>query len=487
MEKLTKRSLSDLRELELLDLRKCASVRDIVVGMSKCSFGARMLGEAFLTIEQLVGKNTPPLLIYDGKTSGHFCSFLKKMVEDRYFSRMLTSEEYHNEKTAPEKNLVVVGVYSERFEDSIYSRPEHTIFINKENRCKPGQIIDGYFPNAVFSDPNYIMPIIAACLDESRKGKKTTVTDFLGQLDSFDGLAKHVLAGAETFKSMVKDKDCFVFLTLSGAMTIAKMGLVIVDMVDLGMVHCIASTGALMAHGFVESIGLKHYKHDPKLDDTFLTENFLNRVTDTLEPEDNLNHIQAVLDTIFAGIDPKEPLSPSILHKKMGKYLVDNFPNDRGILKSCYERNVPVIVPAFVDSEIGNDLCAHNYRREMEGKPRFTLDMELDTRLLIDTTVKAERTGIFSIGGGVPRNYIQNLAPQIELLNYRIGMNLKMNRFRYGCKICPDQMYLGHLSGCTYSEGMTWRKMDAAGRFSSIQNDATQVWPFIVKYVMEAR
>jgi len=485
MEKLTKRGLSDLQALELLDLRKCATVRDIISGMSKCAFGARMLGEVLLSIEGFLNNNSPPLLIFDGKLSTSLGNLLKKMVEERFFSRLLTSEEYHNEKTSPEKNLVVVGIYPERFEDAINTRPERAIFINKENLCRPGQIIDGYFPDAVFADPNYILPLIYCALRESRGGKKTLVTEFMPGLDRFGGLAKHVLAGAQTFKMMVEDKDCFVFLTLSGAMTIAKMGLVIIDMVDLGMVHCVASTGALMAHGFVESIGLKHYKHDPRLDDKFLTDNFLNRVTDTLEPEDNLNHIQAVLDTIFAEIDPKEPLSPSILHRKMGKYLADKFPNDRGILKSCYEKNVPVVVPAFVDSEIGNDLCAHNYRREREGKPRFTLDMELDTRMLIDVAIKAEKTGIFSIGGGVPRNYIQNLAPQIELLNYRVGMNLKMNRFKYGCKICPDQMYLGHLSGCTYSEGMTWRKMDASGRFSSIQNDATQVWPFIVKYVME--
>lgn len=93
--------------------------------------------------------------------------------------------------------------------------------------------------------------------------------------------------------------------------------------------------------------------------------------------------------------------------------------------------------------------------------------------------------GIFSIGGGVPRNNVQNVAPLIEIINERMGYELyPARRFSYGVRICPDQMYYGHLSGCTYSENESWRKSDPKGIYAEIQADATQVWPFLAKYLM---
>lgn len=477
--------MPDLKPLELLDLKKCDTVSDIVTAMGKCSFGARMLGEATQTIRDWIKSGKNPAVIFDGKAESPVGKLLQEMVKNGWITRSITSQVYASEAKSPEKNVLVVGLYPELYEDAIYKKPERAIFINSANLCKPGQVMDGYFPDAVFADHKYVIPVLYYALLEELKGQKTKTTHLIKELAKYGGVAEQVADGAETVRAMIQDKDCYVFLTLSGAMTIAKMGLVICDMIDNGYVQCIASTGALMAHGLVESVGLKHYKHNPKYDDKFLTDNLMNRVTDTLEPEDNLNHIQQVLDQIFDDIDAREPVSPTDIHRMIGKYLKEKFPNDRAILKSAYEKNIPIIVPAFVDSEIGNDLNAHNYRRQMNGKQRIMVDMEKDTRLLVDITQKADKTGIFTIGGGVPRNYIQNVAPQIELLNNRVGMNLKMNRFKYGTKICPDQMQLGHLSGCTYSEGMTWRKMDVNGRFTTIQSDATIVWPFIVKYVME--
>jgi len=485
--KLAKTDMPDLQALEQLNLRKCNTVADIVNAMGRCSFGARMLGECVSTICGWVTDKKNPVAIYDGKPDSEIGVLLNDMVKRGYFTRVVSSGAFASENSTPEKHAVVIGLYPEMNEDAIYNKPERAIFINNANLCKPGQVMDGFFPDAVFADHRYVMPLIYFSLLEMIEGKKTTTTEMLSALPKFGGVASQVAEASKTVQAMIEDKDCYVFLTLSGAMTIAKMGLVICDMIDEGFVQCIASTGALMAHGLVESVGLKHYKHNPRYDDKFLTENFMNRVTDTLEPEDNLNHIQMVLDEIFNSIDPSSPVSSSFVHKKMGEYLKNKFPHDRAILKSAFEKNVPVIVPAFADSEIGNDLNAHNYRREINKQPRIRVDIELDTRMLIDISQNVDHTGIFTIGGGVPRNYIQNIAPQIELLNYRIGMDLKMNRFRYGTKICPDQMNLGHLSGCTYSEGMTWRKMDINGRFTTVQTDATIVWPFIVKYVMENR
>lgn len=142
-------------------------------------------------------------------------------------------------------------------------------------------------------------------------------------------------------------------------------------------------------------------------------------------------------------------------------------------------------MPAFVDSEIGNDLYVHNLWRSQNGIQRLIMNMELDSKLLIDMASNSKRMGIFTVGGGVPRNNTQNVAPLMEVINGRLNLGLPERMFYYGCRIAPDKMYYGHLSGCTYSEGMSWRKMDPKGQFTEIHTDATFVWPFIVKFVME--
>jgi deoxyhypusine synthase len=307
----------------------------------------------------------------------------------------------------------------------------------------------------------------------------------LGQLPSYGGIAAQVARGAKALETMARDKNCVRFLTVSGAMTVGKMDLVICDMIESGLVHAISSTGALMAHGLVSSIGLKHYKYNPKFNDTELARRKLNRVTDTLEPETNLDTVEEVIGQVIEGIDGSDPLSPTELNRLIGKHLVENYPGERGILKSAYAHGVPVFVPAFVDSELGNDIYIHNIKRKRQRKKPILIDLERDSKELIRLVTQAKRFGIFTIGGGVPRNNVQNVAPLIEIINERLDLNLPPRRFTYGIRICPDRPHFGHLSGCTYSENESWRKAVKNGVYAEVQADATQVWPFLVKYVLD--
>ncbi len=134
--------------------------------------------------------------------------------------------------------------------------------INKEELSRPGQVRDGFFPDAVFADPTFILPVLYTTLSEWIDGRPATIDDLFQELVKYPA-GQRIVEGAETLHQMIADPECLVFLTLSGAMTIAKMGLVICDMVDLGMVQVISSTGALMAHGLIEGVGLRHYKHNP--------------------------------------------------------------------------------------------------------------------------------------------------------------------------------------------------------------------------------
>ncbi|MEK6861974.1 MAG: deoxyhypusine synthase family protein, partial [Nanoarchaeota archaeon] len=233
------------------------------------------------------------------------------------------------------------------------------------------------------------------------------------------------------------------------------------------------------------NVGLKHYKHNPIYSDDELAALKLNRITDTVEPESNLDNIEEILDKILDSIDASKPISPTILHRMIGEYLHKNYPNERGILKSAYEKNVPVAVPAFVDSELGNDVYTHNLKRLIEKKSKILMDMELDTKVLLEMMTKAVIAGIFTIGGGVPRNNTQNVAPLIEIINNRLRLNLKQTMFFYGTRVCPDSMHYGHLGGCSYSENKSWRKMDLKGSFVEVKGDATKILPFIAKYALE--
>jgi deoxyhypusine synthase len=361
------------------------------------------------------------------------------------------------------------------------------VFINPFDMARPGQIRDGYFPDAIFADPRYIMPLIDAALEEWVDGKRRSTISLLRSLGRYGGLAAQVARGAKALEAMVRDQDCARFLTISGAMTVGKMDLVICDMIELGMIHAISSTGALMAHGLVSSIGLKHYKYNPRYDDTELARRKLNRVTDTLEPETNLDTVEEIIGEVIDNLDGKQTLSPTALNRLIGKYLAEHYPNERGILKSAYLKKVPVFVPAFVDSELGNDIYIHNIKRRRRGKKPILMDLERDSKELIKIVTGAKKFGIFSIGGGVPRNNVQNVAPLIEIINERLGPTYPNRRFSYGVRICPDKPHFGHLSGCTYSENESWRKADKNGIYAEMLADATQVWPFLIKYLMEKR
>jgi deoxyhypusine synthase len=470
-------------ELKSLDLNQSTTVGAIVDAMRYCAFGARMLGETAQTIRGMIGAPKPPVIIYDGVLSSPLGGLLQKFVARKWCSSILQPAEFAARRAG--ENAIVVGGFSERHAEAIYKKPKRAVFINPFDMARPGQIRDGYFPDAVFSDPRYIIPVIYRALEEWVDGKPVSVRSFIKDLAPYGGIAGQVARGADALEAMARDQNCLRFLTVSGAMTVGKMDLVMCDMIESGLVHAVSSTGALMAHGLVSSIGLKHYKYNPKYDDTELARRKLNRVTDTLEPESNLDTVEEVIGEVVKTIGGTQSVSPTILNRLIGKHLAENYPDDRGILKSAYLRGVPIFVPAFVDSELGNDIYIHNMKRKRRGEKPIIVDLERDSRELIKLVTRAKRFGIFTIGGGVPRNNVQNVAPLIEIINQRLNAKLPPRRFKYGIRICPDRPHFGHLSGCTYSENESWRKAVKNGVYAEIQADATQVWPFLVKYVMD--
>lgn len=473
----------DLEKMELFDLSKCNTISDVARGYEGTAFGARMLGEVTNSLHRLAAAGTPAIAIYDGKSDSPLGKTLLDMRKQNMFADIQKSRQYAA-ANQPKNPIAIIGPFNPEHEKELFAA-ERTIFINPYSIVRPGQTRDGYFPDVAFDDPNFAVPFIKSALDERLNGKKVTVSEFMNDLEQHEGIGPKIVEGAKILKEMVEDPDCKVCLTLSGAMTIAQMSNVICDMIDSGMVQCVASTGALMAHGLIQGAGLRHFKYNPEIGDLELRKHTLNRVTSVLEPESNFTHIADILDKVLDGFSPDEALSPSILHERIGKYLVEHCPKERGILKSAYEQGIPVFVPAFFDSELGNDFTKHNLQRENNGRKPLTMDLEIDNRRLINFAIRALKLGIFTVGGGVPRNWIQNVAPLIDILNDQLKLGLPESKFSYGVRIAPDKMHVGHLSGCTYQEGKSWGKFAADARTSEIMSDATQIWPLIVRHAME--
>lgn len=345
-----------------------------------------------------------------------------------------------------------------------------------------------------------LVPLESLALDQVR-----TFSDLLRAMSKTAFSGRQLGEALDILTTMARDGQCRVVLTISGAMTVAKQGRIVCDMIDRGIVHAVVATGALMAHGLTESIGLTHYRYDPTKSDETLHDQGYNRIYDTLEMEANLNDVERLVrEVLDRSTPPGGVWSSASLCKAIGARLAE-LKQGPGILRSAFEKNVPVFVPAFTDSEMGLDVATWAMSRALAGSvgnrdqwkdlprekvmdavPSYNpfLDLQQYARLIGE----AERVGILTIGGGVPRNWAQQVAPYYDITNHRLGTNLRIPRFRYGVRICPEPTHWGGLSGCTYSEGVSWGKFvppAEGGRFAEVYADATVAWPLLMKALFE--
>lgn len=311
-------------------------------------------------------------------------------------------------------------------------------------------------------------------------------------------------AALDIFLEMARDPECRVVMTLSGAMTVAKQGRVVCDMIDRGLVDAVVATGALMAHGLTESIGLTHYAVDPLADDSALFDKGYNRIYDTLEMEANLNDVAELVTEVLEQCQPEGGVWSSARFCRAVGEKLDSLDQGPGILRSAWRRGIPVFIPAFTDSEMGLDFATWAMRAVLDARGLAGSGKELEPDEVFDTIPsfnpfldlqeyarfigKAGKLGIFTIGGGVPRNWAQQVAPYYDISAARLGIKLKEPRFQYGIRICPEPVHWGGLSGCTYSEGVSWGKFvspNEGGRYAEIHADATLAWPLLMKAVFE--
>jgi len=315
-----------------------------------------------------------------------------------------------------------------------------------------------------------------------------TASDLLAAMSKTAFSGRALGEAADILCQMVSDEKCFVVGTFSGAMTIAKQGLLITEMIDQGMLNAVVSTGALMCHGLIEQSGRTHFRlHDGWTDEQLYEAGYC-RVYDTLELERNLEDAAELLQRVLAELPTDRAWGTHELNWRIGEYLLKTT-SGRGILQSATTRGVPVYVPAFTDSELGLDVFVHNRLAADEGRPPVQIDLLRDIADFYERVSRAERLGIFTIGGGVPRNWAQQIGPLGEILDRRTaGKHGRYIRFHYAIRICPEPVHWGGLSGCTYSEGVSWGKFVSAkegGRHAEVYADVTVAWPLLLRGVLE--
>ncbi len=277
---------------------------------------------------------------------------------------------------------------------------------------------------------------------------------------------------ADIYDRMLRDKSCAVILTLAGSLISAGLKKVIVDMVRNNMVDAIVSTGANMVdQDFFEALGFRHYIGSPYVDDTILRDLHIDRIYDTFIDEDELRICDDTTRIIADSMTPG-PCSSREFISAMGQYLVKNAKNRDSIILSAHEKGVPIFCPAFSDCSAGFGLVVHQLNSP---HAHVSIDSVKDFRELTQIKVMNRETGIFMIGGGVPKNFTQDIVVAAEILGEEAPMH------KYAIQITVADVRDGALSSSTLREASSWGKVDIVDE-QMVYAEATLAMPLIVGY-----
>jgi len=282
---------------------------------------------------------------------------------------------------------------------------------------------------------------------------------------------------ADILLRMIRDKDCTIILTLSGSTSAGGCMQVYVDMVKNNMIDAIVATGAsIIDMDFFEAIGFKHYIGRTDFPDKKLREYYIDRIYDTFIDEDDLQICDGTIKRVADTLEPR-PYSSREFIQELGKYLVKNAVKKDSLVQSCYENNVPVFCPAFSDSSAGFGLVKHQWENP---KKHVTIDSVRDFRELTMIKMQAETSGLFMIGGGVPKNFAQDTVVCAEVLGKSVPMH------KYAVQITVADVRDGACSSSTLQEASSWGKVDTKYE-QMVYAEATTVLPLIASYAYHSR
>lgn len=286
--------------------------------------------------------------------------------------------------------------------------------------------------------------------------------------------ARDLNRAAQIYNMMIQDKECGIILTLAGSLFSAGLKKVVYDLVMNNMVDAIVSTGAIIVdQDFFEALGFKHYKGTKFVDDNEMRELMIDRIYDTYIDEEELRICDDTTAKIFDGLEPR-PYSSRELLWEFGKYLEDNGgPKvDDSVIWACYKKNVPIFVPAFSDCSAGFGFVVHQTKN---AEKHVSLDAAKDFLELTKIKLNSKVTGIFMIGGGVPKNFTQDIVVAADILQEDAEMH------KYAVQITVADERDGALSGSTLKEASSWGKVETTYE-QMVYSEATIAMPLVAGY-----
>ncbi|MCG9915199.1 MAG: deoxyhypusine synthase [Phenylobacterium sp.] len=278
---------------------------------------------------------------------------------------------------------------------------------------------------------------------------------------------------ADIFSMALEDPSCSTWLTLAGSTSAGGCMHIYRDMVKYGLIDAVVATGAsIVDMDFFEALGFKHYQAKEPVDDRDLRALYIDRIYDTYIDEEDLQTCDAVIKDITDQLEPR-PYSSREFIWEMGKWLAaGNAKKPGSLIQTAYEEGVPIFCPAFTDSSAGFGLVKHQVERMKAGKPYLTIDSIADFRELTDVKIAAGTTGLFMVGGGVPKNFAQDTVVCAEILGEEVDMH------KYAIQLTVADVRDGACSSSTLQEACSWGKVDVTWE-QMVFAEATTVVPLI--------
>src|SRR5210317_754925 len=274
---------------------------------------------------------------------------------------------------------------------------------------------------------------------------------------------------AKIFNEMISDKDCTIFLTLAGSTSAGGCMQLYSDLIKYNMVDAIVATGAsIIDMDFFEALGFKHYQGSSFQDDNVLRDNYIDRIYDTYIDENELQACDKTICEVANGLEPRPHTSREFIWE-LGKYLKTHSKKKNSLIELAYDHNVPIFCPAFTDSSAGFGLVMH---QERNPSSHMTIDSIKEFRELTEIKIQSNASGLLMIGGGVPKNFIQDTVICAELLNKKVEMH------KYAVQITVADSRDGACSSSTLKEASSWGKVDTAEE-QMVFAEATSVLPLI--------
>jgi deoxyhypusine synthase len=293
-----------------------------------------------------------------------------------------------------------------------------------------------------------------------------TADEILSRMERISFQGRNLATAYRIWQKMLED-DVTIFLGMAGALSAGGLRLTVAHLITHRYIDCLVSTGANLYHDLHETRGQRHYIGSPRADDAALANEAIDRVYDTYASEEEfIGNDNWIAD--FAATLEHRPFTTREFLFQLGRYLWETTGRD-GILTAAYRANVPIFCPAIADSSIGMGLSQARQKAVGAGHIDVIGDIVESANMII----KRPRTASVVLGGGTPKNFINQASVQAEFYSPEVGGH------RYALQIVTDVPHFGGASGSSLEEAQSWGKLASDSASVSVQADATIALPLL--------